>query len=335
MDANPTNPFPFLKLPLDLRFVVYDFALGVTTKHCRPHIEKLLQEDPKEFEDTNDASTKIVLVVKSIPGIQLLATCRQINTEMQSMANKKLERLMREPARLFMQLPRVFSQSKECEFLHALISQDPVMVYNIPTFDRDGYISILSGAFPTVYDLYEGYFYKFNNFFGHLLLNWRIKVDPPTRAWLWKIFVHQDRFQYIDDHGILIDECPDLIKHETTHYPLIEMRLLHHPPVRVVPHPRVRMYETWGRFMLPLVFNDPNPFMMMHRKDQQYVSSHGVDSNGHPAGNFERGMFVIADELGEDEWLENWEDDAYKGAQKVRSVEDLINQVNPESSSHP
>ena len=72
---------------------------------------------------------------------------------------------------------------------------------------------------------------------------------------------------------------------------------------------------------MPLVFNDPNAFMMIHLKDQQYVSSHGLDSNRQPAGNFERGMFVIADELGEDEWLENWEDDAHRGAQKVRSVE--------------
>lgn len=70
--------------------------------------------------------------------------------------------------------------------------------------------------------------------------------------------------------------------------------------------------------------------MMVHRQDQFYTSSHGVDADGEPAGNFERGMYVITDELGEDEWLEDWEDDAYKGAQKVRSVDDLINQLNPD-----
>lgn len=156
------------------------------------------------------------------------------------MANKKLEKLMREPARLFMPVPFLFAKSKEFEFLKSIICQDPVLFCDSPILDRGGNVPTLIDAFQTVYALDEDFFCKFNNFMGYLTLIWGVKVDPSMRAWLWKIHLRQKRFKHIDDHGVPAGEVPFLMNNETTHGPLIEMRLLSPSGVPT--------FATWGGF---------------------------------------------------------------------------------------
>lgn len=54
--------------------MVYDFTLEIKTKHCRfpMGVHQNEPEDSENIEDIEDTSTKIVLVAKSIPGLQLL-----------------------------------------------------------------------------------------------------------------------------------------------------------------------------------------------------------------------------------------------------------------------
>lgn len=65
-------PFPFLKLPLDVRFMVYD-CLDVRWKYIGINLEKF-------SKDANPNGPEIIIVQESAP-VALLATCKQVYFE--------------------------------------------------------------------------------------------------------------------------------------------------------------------------------------------------------------------------------------------------------------
>ncbi|KAF2854101.1 hypothetical protein T440DRAFT_442533 [Plenodomus tracheiphilus IPT5] len=77
-----TEPFPFLKLPKEIRLMVYEQLPITTNKHRIP------MKDPAHH---------VTLVNPSISGIRILATCRQIKEEASYILMPHLIRMLRTP----------------------------------------------------------------------------------------------------------------------------------------------------------------------------------------------------------------------------------------------
>ena len=85
MDAN-RDVFPFLSLPKELRLMVYDF-LPIEIRH----------HSITFWQSFNDYA--LTIVSKRLPGISLLATCKQIHSEATALHSKR-ESLSAEPLRI-------------------------------------------------------------------------------------------------------------------------------------------------------------------------------------------------------------------------------------------
>ncbi|KAI8941066.1 hypothetical protein NX059_002306 [Plenodomus lindquistii] len=82
IDVAPEKPFPFLRLPKDIRFMVYEQLPITTNKHQIP---------------MSNPAHHITLVNPSITGIRILATCRQINEEASYILKPHLTRMLKTP----------------------------------------------------------------------------------------------------------------------------------------------------------------------------------------------------------------------------------------------
>ncbi|KAH9873045.1 hypothetical protein J1614_005442 [Plenodomus biglobosus] len=76
------KPFPFLRLPKDVRLMVYEQLPMTTNEHIIPMEVR---------------THHITIVNYSISGIHILATCRQINDEASYVLNPRLTRILKTP----------------------------------------------------------------------------------------------------------------------------------------------------------------------------------------------------------------------------------------------
>jgi hypothetical protein len=88
MSALDQDPFPFLDLPKDIRFMVYDLFPVVTRHHVITTLSRY-----------NTDGCSLTIISYRIPGISLLATCRTINDEAIGM-QRNTAALNRAPLRL-------------------------------------------------------------------------------------------------------------------------------------------------------------------------------------------------------------------------------------------
>jgi hypothetical protein len=91
---NPTmthsTPFPFLRLPKELRLMVYDFLpIRITHVFFRSWIDQKW-------------SSTLTLVVKTIPGLALLTTCKLIHSEAFPILHRKMLAVQRSPVQIIM-----------------------------------------------------------------------------------------------------------------------------------------------------------------------------------------------------------------------------------------
>jgi hypothetical protein len=87
MATQINQPFRFLDLPKELRFMVYEH-LGTTIRYCR------LEQDEKRGEELISVGD-LILVIESLD-TSILATCRTINSE----SSLLFDQLMMQPLRL-------------------------------------------------------------------------------------------------------------------------------------------------------------------------------------------------------------------------------------------
>jgi hypothetical protein len=109
-----TQPFRFLDLPTELRFIVYE-QIDFTTKH-------------HTLESTNapDNSSNITFVRKSLP-VQILATCQLINNEAKTFLRPKLAELQSQPMRFLV----------DCASAKALVDLNSPLVRSFGLEERD------------------------------------------------------------------------------------------------------------------------------------------------------------------------------------------------------
>lgn len=88
------KPFPFLRLPTELRLIVYE-ALPIQTQHYHVR-EKYTRDRPK----ASCSNLGLILVLNDLAGISILATCKTIHAEASKTLGRKLDALRMEPLRI-------------------------------------------------------------------------------------------------------------------------------------------------------------------------------------------------------------------------------------------
>ncbi|KAL5115694.1 hypothetical protein ACEQ8H_006406 [Pleosporales sp. CAS-2024a] len=98
----PCRSFPFLRLPSELRLIVYDFMFSSVTRthHESNDLSKSPQaRHPCLIQRYGRPAASLVYVHESIP-VAILATCRQIHAEAHSFARSALRALQERPKRI-------------------------------------------------------------------------------------------------------------------------------------------------------------------------------------------------------------------------------------------
>ncbi|KAF1957674.1 hypothetical protein CC80DRAFT_534860 [Byssothecium circinans] len=92
---NKEATFRFLDLPKDIRLMIYE-RLQVKASHLKLH-------------PTSDRTSTIILVVTTIPGIEILVTCKRINEEASKILQRSADQLLSSAPRVILSCNRTFS----------------------------------------------------------------------------------------------------------------------------------------------------------------------------------------------------------------------------------
>lgn len=101
--AAHTTSFPFLDLPKELRLIVYD-QFVIQTRHDRMSAR---YHDTAIFENEERGEIEFTLITKSLPGVSILRTCRQIYTEALPFFRAHIDAILTQPPRIIVPLQSI------------------------------------------------------------------------------------------------------------------------------------------------------------------------------------------------------------------------------------
>ncbi|CAI6336258.1 unnamed protein product [Periconia digitata] len=299
----------FLALPTEVRLMIYDYLRPTHTKHHRLHAP---HEDMQDTENANEidkedasqtvAPTNMILVVKSIPAVNLTRTCRQIYQELGTTLTSDLKALHAEPARLI-----IDPATRDTKF-----TWESTFINKIVTTGFD--INTVSQAMS----------------------------DPRLRNWLLKIKQHQDVYLHnlrADNTTLnsrfITHELPP------ARSPYINLRLMGVPNDPYSGWAEVWTFLALIDLNEPFNFNTLNR-MIYGRLHRLWLFTPGewIRNNikkditervlaetrwGKHEEDFEdKHLLFIKDAVTDEEWVSNWEDDKHKDRDEVRSMRAVL-----------